>query len=153
MGSIQSVNIDAMLRYTFVPDYSVRAVTEVMYLRVKRSFYMAAKRATLMERSKKMSNAGEFDEEVDKVIDVSKPSVTRVIRTSPVRPRIGPDGFPLCTVLARVFNAFDTFNGFDSYLKRPNRIFISYTLSSRNRIFYLSPLRLVSVEFQTHNDD
>jgi len=68
MGSIQSVNIDAMLRYTFVPDYSVRAVTEVMYLRVKRSFYMAAKRATLMERSKKMSNAGEFDEEVDKVI-------------------------------------------------------------------------------------
>lgn len=67
MGSIQSVNIDAMLRYTFVPDYSVRAVTEVMYLRVKRSFYMAAKRATLMERSKKMSNAGEFDEEVDKV--------------------------------------------------------------------------------------
>jgi len=29
---------------------------------------MAAKRATLMERSKKMSNAGEFDEEVDKVI-------------------------------------------------------------------------------------
>lgn len=68
MGSIQSVNIDAMLRYTFVPDYTVRAVTEVMYLRVKRSFYMAAKRATLMERSKKMSNAGEFDEEVDKVI-------------------------------------------------------------------------------------
>lgn len=67
MGSIQSVNIDAMLRYTFVPDYSVRAVSEVMYLRVKRSFYMAAKRATLMERSKKMSNAGEFDEEVDKV--------------------------------------------------------------------------------------
>ncbi|XP_025407316.1 metal transporter CNNM4 isoform X1 [Sipha flava] len=67
MGSIQSVNIDAMLRYTFVPDYTVRAVTEVMYLRVKRSFYMAAKRATLMERSKKMSNAGEFDEEVDKL--------------------------------------------------------------------------------------
>lgn len=77
MGSIQSVNIDAMLRYTFVPDYTVRAVTEVMYLRVKRSFYMAAKRATLMERSKKMSNAGEFDEEVDKVMMIT-PDVLRI---------------------------------------------------------------------------
>lgn len=58
-----------MLRYTFVPDYTVRAVTEVFYLRIKRSFYMAAKRATLMEKSKKEeSNAGEnFDAEVEKV--------------------------------------------------------------------------------------
>ncbi|XP_060843585.1 unextended protein isoform X1 [Rhopalosiphum padi] len=83
MGSIQSVNIDAMLRYTFVPDYSVRAVTEVMYLRVKRSFYMAAKRATLMERSKKMSNAGEFDEEVDKLFHTYGDEDRKSIQGSP----------------------------------------------------------------------
>ncbi|VVC46104.1 Hypothetical protein CINCED_3A000052 [Cinara cedri] len=83
MGSIQSVNIDAMLRYTFVPDYTVRAVTEVMYLRVKRSFYMAAKRATLMERSKKMSNAGEFDEEVDKLFHTYGDEDRKSIQGSP----------------------------------------------------------------------
>lgn len=89
MGSIQSVNIDAMLRYTFVPDYSVRAVTEVMYLRVKRSFYMAAKRATLMERSKKMSNAGEFDEEVDKVKSNEKTRLPPFVLFSLIYPRLG----------------------------------------------------------------
>lgn len=70
LGSLQSVNLESLLRYTFVPDYTVRAVTEVHYLRIKRSFYLAAKRATLMERSKKEeSNAGDnFDDEVEKVI-------------------------------------------------------------------------------------
>ncbi|XP_050531045.1 unextended protein isoform X2 [Daktulosphaira vitifoliae] len=87
MGSIQSVNIDAMLRYTFVPDYTVRAVTEVMYLKVKRSFYMAAKRATLMERSKKMSNAGEFDEEVDKLFHTYGDEDRKSIQGSPDMPR------------------------------------------------------------------
>lgn len=57
-----------MLRYSFIPDYTVRAVTEVFYLRIKRSHYLAAKKATLLERSKKVSNAGEhFDDEVEKV--------------------------------------------------------------------------------------
>ncbi|XP_050438550.1 unextended protein isoform X2 [Adelges cooleyi] len=87
LGSIQSVNIDAMLRYTFVPDYTVRAVTEVMYLKVKRSFYMAAKRATLMERSKKMSNAGEFDEEVDKLFHSYGDEDRKSIQGSPDMPR------------------------------------------------------------------
>lgn len=70
MGSLQSVNLESMLRHTFIPDYTVRAVTEVFYLLIKRSLYFAAKKATLMERSKKVSNAGEhFDDEVEKVID------------------------------------------------------------------------------------
>lgn len=70
LGSLQSVNLESLLRYTFVPDYTVRAVTEVYYLRIKRSFYLAAKRATLMERSKKEESiAGDnFDDEVEKVI-------------------------------------------------------------------------------------
>lgn len=69
MGSLESLNIDSMLRHTFVPDYSVRATTEVLYLKIKRSLYLAAKRATLMEKSKKGEHQTEqFDEELDKVI-------------------------------------------------------------------------------------
>lgn len=69
LGSLQSVNLDSKIRSTFVPDYGVRAVTEVFYLKVKRSLYLAAKRASLMELSRKEeSNAGDaFDEEVEKV--------------------------------------------------------------------------------------
>lgn len=69
MGSLESLNIDSLLRHTFIPDYSVRATTEVLYLKIKRALYLAAKRATLMERSKKGENQTDqqFDEEVDKV--------------------------------------------------------------------------------------
>lgn len=58
-----------MLRHTFQPDYTVRATTDVIYLRIIRSLYLAAKRATLMERSQKDNVHGtdQFDEEVDKV--------------------------------------------------------------------------------------
>lgn len=60
-----------MLRHTFVPDYSVRAVTDVLYLAMKRTLYLAAKRATLMERSQKIEELGSsepIDDEVEKVI-------------------------------------------------------------------------------------
>lgn len=69
MGSLESLNIDSLLRHSFVPDYSVRASTEVLYLKVKRSLYLAAKRATLMEKCKKGDNqtAEQFDDELDKV--------------------------------------------------------------------------------------
>lgn len=69
IGSLQSLNIDAMLRHTFTPDYSVRAITDVMYLSIKRSLYLAAKRATLMEQTRRMGeNSNEpFDDEVEKV--------------------------------------------------------------------------------------
>lgn len=67
LGSLESLNMDSTMRHTFHPDYSVRACTEVLYLRVKRSLYLAAKRATLMERAKKDNNTDQFDAEVDKV--------------------------------------------------------------------------------------
>lgn len=66
LGSLQSVNLESMLRYTFVPDYTVRAVADTYYMRVKRSFYLAAKRATLMERSK-ITGGDNFEDEVEKV--------------------------------------------------------------------------------------
>ncbi|KAJ8705449.1 hypothetical protein PYW08_012495 [Mythimna loreyi] len=70
MGSLQNINMDSMLRHTFVPDYSVRAITELFYLTVKRSLHLAAKRATLMEKgalSKGATNE-QFDTEVDKLL-------------------------------------------------------------------------------------
>ncbi|CAL1679730.1 unnamed protein product [Lasius platythorax] len=70
VGSIQSVNLDSMLRHTFIPDYTVRAVTEVFYVKVKRSLYLAAKRASLLERRQKDSLPGQeqFDDEVEKLL-------------------------------------------------------------------------------------
>lgn len=66
--------MDALLRHTFVPDYSVRAVTEVFYIAIKRTLYLAAKRATLMEHAQKSGEPGSnepMDEEVEKVIDAN----------------------------------------------------------------------------------
>ncbi|XP_020286791.1 metal transporter CNNM4 [Pseudomyrmex gracilis] len=70
IGSIQSVNLDSMLRHTFIPDYTVRAVTEVFYVKIKRSLYLAAKRATLLERSQKdpLPSHEQFDDEVEKLL-------------------------------------------------------------------------------------
>lgn len=71
LGSLQSLNMDSMLRHTFQPDYTVRACTEVLYMKLRRNLYMAAKRATLMERSQKdnttNSPGDQFDDEVEKV--------------------------------------------------------------------------------------
>lgn len=70
MGSLQSLNIDAMLRHTFIPDYSVKALTDVVYVVIKRSLYLAAKRATLMEHSKRLGGEHShepIDDEVEKV--------------------------------------------------------------------------------------
>lgn len=71
MGSLQSLNMDALLRHTFIPDYSVKALSDVVYLVIKRSLYLAAKRATLMEQTKRMGtheHSNEpFDDEVEKV--------------------------------------------------------------------------------------
>lgn len=69
MGSLQSLNVDALLRHTFIPDYSVRAVTEVIYIAIKRNLYLAAKRATLLERAQRIGEptSETFDDEVEKV--------------------------------------------------------------------------------------
>ncbi|KOB78038.1 Uncharacterized protein OBRU01_03096 [Operophtera brumata] len=83
MGSLQNINMDAMLRHTFVPDYSVRAITSVHYLTVKRSLYLAAKRATLMERGN-ISKGGtneQFDTEVDKL--PSRLHIIELLQRSP----------------------------------------------------------------------
>jgi len=42
---------EPMSHNLFIPDYTVRAVTDVTYLRIPKSIYSAAKQATLLERS------------------------------------------------------------------------------------------------------
>ncbi|KAG8033892.1 hypothetical protein G9C98_008373 [Cotesia typhae] len=92
LGSIQSINLDAILRHTFVPDYSVRAVTEVFYLKVKRSLYLAAKRATLLERSQKDPSPSndQFDDEVEKLLH-SLDEDDRSMQSSPILSRKDDD--------------------------------------------------------------
>ncbi|XP_035776030.1 metal transporter CNNM4-like isoform X2 [Anopheles albimanus] len=69
MGSLQSLNRDASLRHIFIPDYTVKAVTEVVYLQISRNLYLAAKRATLMERSQRLGDQMEpLDAEVEKLL-------------------------------------------------------------------------------------
>lgn len=70
MGSLQSLTLDSKVRQTFVPDYSVRAVTDVIYIAIKRNLYLTAKKATLLEKSRKSGaepSTAEFDDEVEKV--------------------------------------------------------------------------------------
>ncbi|XP_066595626.1 unextended protein isoform X2 [Prorops nasuta] len=88
IGSIQSVNLDSMLRHTFVPDYSVRAVTEVFYVKIKRSLYLAAKRATLLNKSQKDQLPGQdqFDDEVEKLLH-SLDEDDRSVPESPILPK------------------------------------------------------------------
>ncbi|CAB3224459.1 unnamed protein product [Arctia plantaginis] len=67
LGSLQNLNMDSMLRHTFVPDYSVRAIAELYYLTIKRSMYLAAKRATLMEKG--VLNRGGTNEQIEPEVD------------------------------------------------------------------------------------
>lgn len=70
MGSLQSLNIDALLRHTFIPDYTVKAVSDVIYIQINRNLYLAAKRATLMERSQRLGDPQlePIDDEVEKLL-------------------------------------------------------------------------------------
>ncbi|CAO1387041.1 unnamed protein product [Diamesa tonsa] len=70
MGSLNSLNVDSLLRHTFIPDYSVKALTDLVYLKISKSLYLAAKRATLMEQAQRMGehNNDIIDEEVEKLL-------------------------------------------------------------------------------------
>lgn len=72
LGSLQSLNMDALMKHTFVPDYSVRAVTDVVYIAIKRTLYLAAKRASLMEKCSRTGEegtmGGDVDAEVEKLL-------------------------------------------------------------------------------------
>uniref|UniRef100_A0A182J2L4 Uncharacterized protein n=1 Tax=Anopheles atroparvus TaxID=41427 RepID=A0A182J2L4_ANOAO len=71
MGSLQSLNRDASMRHTFIPDYTVKAVTDLLYIQISRNLHLAAKRATLMERSQKLvdQSTETMDAEVEKLLN------------------------------------------------------------------------------------
>lgn len=71
-GSLQSLNLDAVMNQTFIPDYSVRAITDVFYVAIKRTLYLAAKRATLMEKSKRFGSELGSNEPIDYDYEVEK---------------------------------------------------------------------------------
>ncbi len=79
-GSVQSVQSPSMVDggngggsaprgQTFLVDYTVRAVSDVVYFRVSRSLYQAARSATLLERAQRdvIHRAAEYDTEFERV--------------------------------------------------------------------------------------
>ena len=87
----------------YVPDFGVRAVTNVVYLRIRRSHYIAARRATLLERAPKkqqaLDNAEDlFDKEWQRAISVdpdhmqTTSEVDGDIKMSLSRENLVPDG-------------------------------------------------------------
>lgn len=68
-GSMQSLNIDGILKNSFIPDYTVRAVTDLVYISIKKPLYLAARKATLLERAQRDNSANDqdVDHEVEKV--------------------------------------------------------------------------------------
>lgn len=49
----------------------MKAISDVLYLMIKRSLFLAAKRATLMEQSRRAGDHNEpYDDEVEKVSEV-----------------------------------------------------------------------------------
>ncbi|XP_042206392.1 unextended protein-like [Homarus americanus] len=66
LGSVQSLD---STKFSFTPDYSVRAVTEVMYLKIRRSHYIAARCAFLLEQAQKEPHGEEhFENEIAKML-------------------------------------------------------------------------------------
>lgn len=66
-GSLQSLNMNALMKHSFEPDYTVKAIKDVLYITIKRNLYLAALRATLMEKSQKVDFVGSneiIDEDV-----------------------------------------------------------------------------------------
>ncbi|KPU75330.1 uncharacterized protein Dana_GF26871, isoform A [Drosophila ananassae] len=70
LGSLQSLNMDSKIRQSFVPDYSVRAISDVIYIAIKRVLYLTAKKATLLEKSRKSGtfSSETFDDEVERLL-------------------------------------------------------------------------------------
>ncbi|XP_076048568.1 metal transporter uex isoform X2 [Oratosquilla oratoria] len=67
LGSLQSLDSS---KFSFIPDYSVRGVSEVVYMKIKRSQYIAARRAFLLEQSQREPHAEEhFELEIAKGYD------------------------------------------------------------------------------------
>jgi metal transporter CNNM len=68
------MTIDGLLASSFVPDYSVRPVTDTTFLKIPRSMYIAAKQATVLERThahtdeRAQNEVGDkFEEQIDRV--------------------------------------------------------------------------------------
>ncbi|XP_066278502.1 metal transporter CNNM4-like isoform X7 [Branchiostoma lanceolatum] len=56
------IGISSSQSLVYVPDYSVRAVTDVQYIRIRRAHYMAARQATLLERQPRTPAGSESED-------------------------------------------------------------------------------------------
>lgn len=56
---------DTSMAASFIPDYTVRAITDLTYFQISRSMYQAAKQATLLEKSYALADAALSDEKLE----------------------------------------------------------------------------------------
>ncbi|KAK7086718.1 Metal transporter cnnm2 [Halocaridina rubra] len=68
-GSIRSIQSLDTTKSSFVPDYSVRAVSDVLYLKISCSHYIAARRAFLLEQLQKEPCQETFEKELTKMLN------------------------------------------------------------------------------------
>uniref|UniRef100_T1IIQ4 CNNM transmembrane domain-containing protein n=1 Tax=Strigamia maritima TaxID=126957 RepID=T1IIQ4_STRMM len=71
-GMVQAIPQESA-KMTFVPDYTVRAIADVLYVKIHRSHYVAARQATILERQQKLdpAMADQVTQEVDKLFQAS----------------------------------------------------------------------------------
>jgi len=70
---VSSSNAVVAREKTFIPDYTVRAIADVVYFRVTRSLYQASHSATLLERCSgtALPNTSPAGDDSKPVVDVS----------------------------------------------------------------------------------
>ena len=56
---------DRLQAFVFVPDYTVKAITDVLYVRITRTTYMRAIKASLMASRKQSGHTGLTTKHID----------------------------------------------------------------------------------------
>ena len=63
VSSISSTSESAYMKVSqYTPDFSVRAITDLQYMKIRRPHYIAARRATMMERQPKTPDTDQTED-------------------------------------------------------------------------------------------
>ena len=67
---------------TFIADYTVRAITDVLYFRVSRPLYQTARSATLLERAQRdaAQRSCDLDNELEQVFNAASKEDSDLVR-------------------------------------------------------------------------
>ena len=100
----------------FVPEYTVKAVTDVLYLRIKKSTYIAAAKASMMNKKQEKTgvevlNERELERYLEKVVEDDADPETLMMRTPSIRSPEKRLDSPTAVLAASVANAMVAVGG------------------------------------------